>query len=474
MCVDPLLLLYAHWRPLYGRYMDPGNWSTDINAGSKFGYSLLFIILFSNLMAIALQSLCVRLGVVTGHDLAELCRLKFHPVVNTILWILAEIAIAATDLAEVIGAAIALNLLFGLPLTYGVAITVADVLLILVGWREKYFRFYEILISVLIFGIGVCFVIIIAKLSPYWPSAFSGFIPSSVLISNNDALFASMGIVGATIMPHNLYLHSALVQFRSPYKEINAPRHVPTVFPQSVKKSMKASLRHLNTDSFVSLSYAFVVNSAILITAAAATLRDGTAIESVQDTYHLLDGSLGRFSAVIFAVGLFLSGQSATITGTLAGQAVMEGFLVAAAAKRPRKKRSIISRLVVFFRRNVWARRLITRGLAVLPALVCSASLGEDGINKLLNLSQVVLSLLLPFSVWPLVVFTSSKRVMTVKYCNCGAGSEEEGRACSAGAVLPEEVSYESSWPMTVVGVVIGLILTGLNLYLLIEGGVTL
>jgi manganese transport protein len=359
-------------------YMDPGNWATDIAGGAKFGYTLLAVILFSNLMAVLLQSLCVRLGVATGRDLAQACREFFPAKLNFLLWILCEIAIIACDLAELVGSAIALKLLFGIPLAWGVLITTLDVLALLY-LQGKGFRYIEALVIVLVATVGCCFAAEIAFSQPNLGQVFAGFIPTLQILQNKEMLYIAIGILGATVMPHNLYLHSAIVQTRD-WKLTN-------------EKKWEA-IKFGTIDSTVALSFALFINSAILIVAAASFHKAGYhQVSEIQNAYQLLSPLLGvGVASTVFAIALLASGQSSTLTATLAGQIVMEGFL------------------------NIqlpsWLRRLITRLLAVIPALFAILYFGENSTSKLLILSQVLLSLQLPFAVIPLVMFTGNKQLM--------------------------------------------------------------
>ena len=359
-------------------YMDPGNWATDLAGGAQFGYTLLSVVLISNLMAMLLQHLAVKLGVATGRDLAQACRDHFGPKTSFALWVLCEIAIAACDLAEVIGSAIALNLLFGLPLIWGVVFTAADVLLILLlqgrGWR-----YIEALVAGLILLIGACFAYELIASRPDLSEMFRGLIPSPQIVANPAMLYIAIGILGATVMPHNLYLHSAIVQTR------DYPRTDP---------GRAMAIRYGTLDSTIALFFAFFINAAILILAAAAFHKSGHSdVAGIEDAYKLLTPVLGAsLASTLFAIALLASGQNSTLTGTLAGQVVMEGFLN--------------------IRLKPWLRRLITRLIAIIPAVIVAAVYGESGINRLLILSQVILSLQLSFAVVPLVWFTSSKLKM--------------------------------------------------------------
>jgi manganese transport protein len=359
-------------------YMDPGNWATDLAGGARYGYTLLSVILLSNLMAILLQALAVRLGIASGRDLAQACRDSYSKPVTLVLWVLCEIAIAACDLAEVIGAAIALNLLFGLPLVWGVCLTALDVLIVLF-LQHRGFRYVEALVVALIVAISGSFALEIVWAKPSLADVASGFLPRAEIVADLDMLYIALGILGATVMPHNLYLHSSIVQTR---------RYVDT------QASKTEAIRFATIDSSVALMSALFINAAILIVSAA--VFHGTAHESVadiNDAYQLLSPLLGTSAAgVLFAVALLCSGQNATLTGTLAGQIVMEGF--------------------VNIRLRPWLRRLITRLVAIVPAIVVVSLYGERGTGALLILSQVVLSLQLPFAVFPLVSFTGDRRKM--------------------------------------------------------------
>lgn len=359
-------------------YMDPGNWATDIAGGSKFGYTLLSVILLSNLMAILLQALCVRLGVATGRDLAQACRDNYTPKVNFILWVLCEIAIAACDLAELLGSAIALQLLFGFPLVWGVCIMALDVILLLL-LQQKGFRYVEALVISLITIIAGCFIAEILFSRPDMGKILVGFIPDRQIMQNKEMLYIAVSILGATVMPHNLYLHSSIVQTRA-WEET----------PEKKREAIKFG----TIDSTVALSLALFINSAILIVAAATFYVSGYHnVADIQDAYKLLSPLLGvSVASAIFAFALLASGQSSTLTATLAGQIVMEGFLQ--------------------LRLPPWLRRLATRLLAIIPALITIIFFGEQSIGGLLVFSQVILSLQLSFAVIPLIMFTSDRRLM--------------------------------------------------------------
>ena len=359
-------------------YMDPGNWATDLAAGSGFGYSLLWIILLSNLMAILLQTLSLRLGVVTGMDLAQACRAHYSRPSSFAQWVICEIAICACDLAEVIGTAIALNLLFGIPLLGGVALTIFDV--ILMFWlQSRGFRYLEALIMSLLTVIFICFAITIMLAQPVWQDVATGFIPTAQTVTDPRMLYLAIGIIGATVMPHNLYLHSSIVQNRD--------------YPRSTEGKREA-LRFATADIVIALFFAFLVNAAILVTSAAVFHTSGHAdVAEIQDAYHLLTPLLGTsIASFLFALALLASGQSSTLTATMAGQIVMEGYLN--------------------IRLPYWLRRVVTRAIAIVPALIATAWYGESGIAQLLIFSQVVLSMQLPFAVIPLIQFTSSRAKM--------------------------------------------------------------
>jgi manganese transport protein len=381
-------------------YMDPGNWATDIEGGARFGYALLWVLLMSNVMAVLLQTLSARLGLVTGYDLAQGCRREYPRPVTYLLWVMAEIAITATDLAEVLGTVVALNLLFGLPLLWGCLVAAFDTVLFLLLERLG-IRKIEAFIVMLVATVGACFVIEIVLAKPEWGGIMRGFVPHL----DPSALLVAIGIIGATVMPHNLYLHSALVQTRQVANTVTGKRE---------------ACRFNLIDSAVALNAAFFVNAAILIMAAANFHRHGIVVNEIQQAHGLLDGVLGsKIAPIAFAVALLASGQSSTVTGTLSGQVVMEGFLN--------------------LRMRPWLRRLITRGLALVPAVVVILLAGDQSVFRLLILSQVILSLQLPFAVIPLVHFTSDRRKMGV---------------------------FVSSIPVRVLGVLVAAIIVGLNLRL--------
>jgi len=359
-------------------YMDPGNWATDLAGGARYGYTLLSVIMLSNLMAILLQALAARLGIASGRDLAQACRDHYSRPTVIFLWVLCEIAIAACDLAEVIGAAIALNLLFGLPLIWGVVLTSLDVLVVLY-LQNHGFRYVEALVVWLILAIAGSFAIELYLAKPATVPMLVGFIPRPEIIRDPNMLYIAIGILGATVMPHNLYLHSSIVQTR---------KYLDTY------ESKKEAIRFATIDSSVALMFALFINAAILVMAAAAFHGSGhEGVADIGDAYQLLSPLLGtKLASILFAVALLCSGQNATLTGTLAGQIVMEGF--------------------INLRLRPWLRRLITRLIAIIPAIIVVAMYGERGTGQLIILSQVVLSLQLSFAVFPLVIFTSEPQKM--------------------------------------------------------------
>lgn len=359
-------------------YMDPGNWATDIEAGSKYGFSLLFVVVLSSLAAMLLQILAARIGIVTGKDLAQLSRLHYSPRANLTLWLLAELSIIACDLAEVLGGALAFHLLLGVPLAVGVALTVLDTLIVL-GLKGQRFRELEAIVLGLILTIGISYMVELWLIRPVWSEVARGLLPSWDAVSERDALYLAVGILGATVMPHNLYLHSSIVQTRVVGESDAAKRD---------------AIRFLRVDTVVSLSLAMAVNAAILILASASFHSHGyRAVADIQDAYHLLDPIVGSgLAGFLFAIALLASGQSSTFTGTVAGQVILEGFYQLAIP--------------------CWQRRLITRTLALIPALAGVLWLGEHAVAKLLVLSQVVLSLQLPFALYPLLRFSGDRRLM--------------------------------------------------------------
>jgi manganese transport protein len=359
-------------------YMDPGNWATSLAGGSRFGYALLFVALLSNVMAIVLQALCARLAVATGRDLAQACRDAYPRSVGYGLWLLAELAIVATDLAEVIGTAIGLSLVFGIPLEIGVIITALDVFLILY-LQNKGFRWIEAMVIALMGVIAVCFLVQIAMADPDWGGVIRGFAPTTQLFTNPDMLYLALGIIGATVMPHNLYLHSSIVQTRA--------------YGGSLPEKRQA-LRYATIDSTLALMFALTINAAILILAAASFHTSGnTAVEELSQAHALLSPVLGSALApTLFGIALLCCGLNSTVTATMAGQIVMEGFLD--------------------IRLPPWLRRLITRAIAIVPAAIVTIAYGSSGTAKLLILSQVVLGLQLPFAIIPLVMITANARKM--------------------------------------------------------------
>ena len=389
-------------------YMDPGNWATDLAGGAQYGYALLSVIMLSNLMAILLQALAARLGIGSGRDLAQACRDAYSRPTTLALWVLCEIAIAACDLAEVIGAAVALNLLFGLPLIWGVCLTALDVLIVLYLQNHS-FRYVEALVLGLIVTIGASFAIELALAHPDLAGVWQGFVPQTAILKDPEMLYIAVGILGATVMPHNLYLHSSIVQTR---------KYTDTV------ESRREAIRFASLDSTLALMSALFINSAILIMAAAVFHGSGhDDVADIGDAYQLLSPLLGStIASVLFAVALLLSGQNATLTGTLAGQIVMEGFLN--------------------LRIRPWLRRLVTRLLAIIPAIIVTVIYGERGTGALLILSQVILSLQLPFAVFPLVTFTSNRAKM--------------------GEHVAPRWMIALAWP-------VALLIAGLNLWLLVR-----
>ena len=359
-------------------YMDPGNWATDIGGGSKFGYTLLSVIVLSNLMAMILQALSAKLGIVTGRDLAQACREHYSRRTSVVLWVLCEIAIAACDLAEVLGSAVALKLLFGVPLLAGVLITALDVLIVL-ALQGRGFRLIEAFVVTLIASVAACFAYEIFFAQPLWREAAQGLIPRVEILRNREMLYIAIGILGATVMPHNLYLHSSIVQTRA--------------FGASIRDRREA-LRYAVFDSTLALGFALFVNAAILVLGAAAFHTRGLHdVAEISDAYKLLSPVLGAsLASTLFACALLASGQNSTLTGTLAGQIVMEGFLD--------------------IRLKPWVRRLITRAIAIIPAVLVIGIAGEGKVTSLLILSQVVLSFQLPFAVIPLIQFTGNRAKM--------------------------------------------------------------
>ncbi|MGN6767482.1 MAG: Nramp family divalent metal transporter [Rhizobiaceae bacterium] len=358
-------------------YMDPGNWATDLAGGSKFGYTLLSVILISNLMAILLQALAARLGIATGRDLAQACRAHYPRPVNLALWFLCELAIIACDLAEVIGTAIALNLLFGIPLIAGALITALDAFLVLL-LMHKGFRYIEAFVVALLIVITICFGVQVVAAQPVVGELVRGFVPSPEIVRHPEMLYIAIGIIGATVMPHNLYLHSSIVQTRAYERN---------------PKGRREAVKFATIDSTIALMLALFVNASILIVAAATFHTRGHAVEEIDQAFELLSPLLGLgIASTLFAVALLASGLNSTVTATLAGQIVMEGFLQ--------------------LRMPPWARRLVTRGIAIIPVIVVTALYGESGTAKLLVLSQVILSMQLPFAIVPLIQFVTDRGQM--------------------------------------------------------------
>jgi manganese transport protein len=409
---------FSPWRKLFAfcgpgylvavGYMDPGNWATGIAGGSAFGYQLLHVVLLANFAAMFLQRLAAKLGIATGRDLAQACRAHYRTPTCILLWLLCEAAIVACDLAELIGAAIALKLLFGVPLAVGVALTGLEVLLVL-GLQQRGFRLLEALVVALMVVIALCFLVELALARPNWREVARGLVPTADVLADPEMLYVAIGILGATVMPHNLYLHSSIVQTRRFVRNESGRRE---------------ALRYSTLDIVIALSLAIFVNGAILILAATVFHRHGlTGVVSIEEAYQLLAPGLGTAAAsTIFAAALLAAGQNSSITGTMAGQIVMEGF----------------TRL----RWPGWIRRLAARALAMIPAMIAITGFGDDAATQLLIFSQVVLSLQLPFAVWPLVRFTSNRTLM---------GSFVNGRATALIA-----------WAMTA-------LLIGLNVLVLID-----
>lgn len=389
-------------------YMDPGNWATDIAGGAQFGYTLLSVVLISNIFAIILQYLSLKLGIVTERDLAQVCRDHYSPGVSFCLWVLCEIAIAACDLAEVIGSAIALNLLFHIPLAVGVGITAFDVLVILF-FQSKGFRLIESIVASLIFVILACFTFEVIASHPDFIPLLSNLIPQKQIVYNPSMLYIAIGILGATVMPHNLYLHSSIVQTRN-YERNEAGK--------------KMAIKFASIDSTVALMFAFFINAAILIVAGATFHNTGhQGVADIMDAHKLLAPLLGTtLASTFFAIALLASGQNSTITGTLAGQIVMEGFLD--------------------IRLKPWQSRLITRGIAIIPAFIVTIMYGEKGIANLLVLSQVILSMQLSFAVIPLILFTGNPQKMG---------------------------NFVNSWYTKLIAWIVATIILVLNLYLLYD-----
>ncbi|CAG8439321.1 13744_t:CDS:2 [Funneliformis caledonium] len=488
---DKLLALSLNFKRFFGfvgpgyviavGYLDPGNWATDLSGGSKFGYSLLFIIFCSNLMAILLQSLSIKLGVVTGMDLAQACKHFFHRYPRYFLYVLCELAIIATDLAEVIGSAIALRMLFNIPLPYGVAVTALDVMIILFVYRDnsmKASRILETFVMLLVGTVGICFVLELVYSQPNSVDVLKGYLPSSGIFTNSEQLYIAIGIIGATVMPHNLYLHSHLVKVRK-YREqerVIADRYDNHLesgqnihLDKSAFKSIIANLMNLSVmDSSVALTFALFVNSSILIVAAANFFYKETTIEVADlfDAYNLLTQYLGKAAGTLFALALLIAGQSSTLTATIAGQIVMEGFMG--------------------WKIRAWVRRLLTRSFAIIPAMIIAIVNGENGLNNMLIASQVALSIQLPFAVIPLVYFTSSKKCMKVDIREVFKKDTDESNSPSIlnSAPLNTEdnlnitdektdqdpyVTFPNTIWITVIAAIVSIIILGLDIYLIYE-----
>lgn len=424
-------------------YMDPGNWATGIEAGSRYGYSLLWVILLSNLMAMVLQHLCVRLGITSQMDLAESCRERCPRWLNLMLYAFAEIAMISTDLAEVIGTAIALRLLFGLPIIAGVLVTVADVLLLLAGLgsdQTKSYRILEVLVMVLMGIIGTCFLIEMIFVKPSLTGIFWGFVPHELgLLADKDALFAAIGIIGATVMPHNLYLHSSIVKHRlgqpkeSQSNDDQTDHEVIAIMPDNTD-GLGKMINFATADTIVALFLALLVNAAILITSAAAFHARGQHnVQHIEEAALLMKEWMGPAASIVFGLALLAAGQSSTVTGTIAGQIVFEGFLR--------------------IRLKPWLRRLVTRVVAIAPALIIVLIMGENRINWLLLVSQVVLSFQLPFAIIPLIIFAF----------NPPAGSRQSPELAeywqSRKGRLSEKLLKISSWAITVFILILNVLL---------------
>jgi manganese transport protein len=440
-------------------FIDPGNYSTNL-AASSFGYSLLFVVFICNVMAVIFQSLCIKLGVVTGYDLAESCNKYFNKYINFGLYILCEFAIIATDLAEIIGTAIALQLLFGLNIVWGILLTGVDVLFILLFFKAKFLKYFERFTFLLILCIAICFSILVFKTTSDWSGVFYGYIPSLVIFESNKSLYLSLGIVGSMIMPHTFFLHSNLVKYRSSRQgqigdiveiEVTNDKNKNTNNLTYKNRHIPSILRYFYLDSILSLCFALLINSSILISAASAFTSRGIETDSLSKAFFLFDQILGKASAILFAIALLLSGQSSTITGTLTGQIIMSGFLENKFTIKP------------------WIRRLISRSIAIIPAIIVAVTSGEEGITNLLILSQVILSLALPFYIWPLIYFTSNKKIMTI---NCIKYQKHTDSVTfvddsTLNNEIEESVDFSNSLFMKIISGILGIILTGLNIYLL-------
>lgn len=424
-------------------YMDPGNWATGIEAGSRYGYALLWVILLSNLMAMVLQHLCVRLGITSQMDLAESCRERCPRWLNLMLYAFAEIAMISTDLAEVIGTAIALRLLFGLPIIVGVLVTVADVLLLLAGLgsdQTKSYRILEVLVMVLMSIIGACFLIEMVFVKPSLSGILWGFVPHELgLLADKDALFAAIGIIGATVMPHNLYLHSSIVKHRLSHPkergdDSEADHEVIAIMPDNTD-GLGKMINFATADTIVALFLALLVNAAILITSAAAFHSRGQHnVQHIEEAALLMRQWMGPAASIVFGLALLAAGQSSTVTGTIAGQIVFEGFLR--------------------IKLKPWLRRLVTRVVAIAPALIIVLIMGEDRINWLLLVSQVVLSFQLPFAIVPLIIFAFNPPVN-----RAGQSSELAEYWQSRKGRLSEKILKLTSWAITVFILILNVLL---------------
>ncbi|RIB07438.1 NRAMP family, partial [Gigaspora rosea] len=447
-------------------YLDPGNWATDLSGGSQFGYSLLFIVFLSNLMAMLLQALAIKLGVVTGLDLAQACRTFFPKGLNYVLYVLCELAIIACDLAEVIGSAIALNLLFNIPLPAGVAVTACDILLLLLLYRDndiKAAHIFEILLMLLVGVVGFCFVVELVYSKPNSVDVLKGYLPSTEIFKNGEELYLAIGIIGATVMPHNLYLHSHLVQVRKNREESKGfdDKHLESADSQKskIKSIVDNTLKLSIADSSVALLFALFVNSAILIVSGANFFYNSPnnpKPADLFDAYDLLTSYLGKAAATIFAIALLIAGQSATITATMAGQVVMEGFCE--------------------WKLKPWVRRLITRGFAVIPAMIIAIVRGRNGLNDLLVASQVALSIQLPFAVIPMVWFTSKKKFMQVNTRDLEERTPDSSVSNEIYAPKLYDnhdknndiLDFTNSIPLTIISVIVSIVILGLDMYLVI------
>ncbi|KAI9207781.1 natural resistance-associated macrophage protein-domain-containing protein [Polychytrium aggregatum] len=481
-------------------YMDPGNWATDLQGGSVYQYKLLFIIFLSNVFAVLFQSLSAKIGIVTGRDLSQLCRKHFHPWLNYILYFVAEVAVMATDLAEIIGAAISLKLLLGIPLIGGIILTTLDVFLVLVTFQAKYMRIFEFIIIVLVLMVGICYAVLLSQSAASGVDVLKGYLPlDSTIFTDPTTLYVGMSILGATVMPHNLFIHSRLVQYRSPRQDESEPdesldspgvsadrrsadridqittiedgartaaasirssvrskEKLSTLVDGTIRASdpletdlrdgsahssefverIKSTLSFTMVDSAIALTFALYVNSAILIVSAALFYSKNQQVSDIPSAYNLIKTAIAPWAATLFAFALFCAGQSSSITGTLAGQIVMEGFLK---LKWP-----------------MWARRLTTRAAALIPAVVVVIIKGDAGINDLLVLSQAILSGCLPFALWPLLWFSSSKHIMSIRVKSMNGAAESSK-------------SFASSWFITIFTFLSILLITGLDILMIYQ-----